>query len=189
MNVQKQLAKQFVDLVMQGIAAWVKAGELAAKAVEDDPDFIDMVCEMNPDISEETVNRFVLMGQKKLHPQLCLSESPGVRRLRRLPYAVQEKYVANPVDLVIKDEDGKATILKVDVRNLKPDQAAQVIGPDGIRTQAEQRAWMEEAAAKRTVPPVNGDVPHRIVGRELVILHPCRIPRRDLARILADMES
>ena len=185
----KQSAEKFVELVLQGIEVWMQAGEIAAKAVEADPEFVDRVCEICPDINEETVNRFVLMGLKKLHPQLCLSETPGVRRLRRLPYSLQEKHVKDPVDLVVKNDDGKVEILKVDVRNLTVDQSAQVFSVEGVRSHAEQRAWIEDKATKRVVPPVNGDLPYRITGRELVILNPCRLPRRDVARILADMEA
>lgn len=190
MKLQKQqLAKQFIDLVIQGIACWVRAGEIAAKAVEEDPKFIDRVCKSNPDITKETVNRFVLIGQRKLHPQLCLSETPGVKRLRRLPYPVQEKHVVTPVDLVIKD-DGKVKVLNVDVRNLTPHQASQVFSADGIRTEAEQRAWLEDKAAKRAVPTVSSDTPWRITrDRELVVSEPCRLSRRDVARILAEMEA
>lgn len=185
-TLQVNYAKQFIDLVLQGLECWKQAGEIAAKAIADDPEFIDTVVSECPDITAETVRRFERIGLGQLHPQLCLSESPGVRRLRKLSYLLQERYATSPVELLVK-ADGKYDTLQVDVRNLTHDQAAQVFDANGLRSAAAQRAYIENAVLKRTDPPARGNLPYRTVKDDLVIMQPCRISKKDLARILADM--
>ena len=183
----KHQAQNFVELVLKGMEAWTKAGEIAARAAEDDPEFVDNVCDAHPDFTPEFVKRFVLIGQKKLHPQLLINESPGVRRLRRLPYEVQEKHAHDPVALLIKTEKGFDTI-QVDVRNLTPDQAGQIFSDDGVRSEAGQRAFLEDKFAKRMAPPVKSNLPYRVSGKKLIVLVPCQFDKRELTKLLLELE-
>jgi hypothetical protein len=184
---QSNPVELFIHHVMQGMQCWLDAGMVAAKAIELNPAFIDEVCDKCPDITPEVVKRFQMIGLKKLHPQLAISESAGVRRLRKMPYALQVKHVKEPVELLIKTESGHE-VLKVDVRNLTPDQAAQVFDEEGIRTAAAQRAYIEDKAAKKVAPPAQANLPYRVVGKKLVIVHPCSLDRKEIANLLAEME-
>lgn len=80
---------------------------------------------------------------------------------------------------------GGETLL-VDVMNLKPAQAEQVIGFDRIRSLAEQRAWMENAA--QATPPARANLPYRIVGKKLICMAGCTFERKELAKLLAEMD-
>lgn len=184
-SLTKSDAELFIDLVMRGTECWLQAGEIVARNMDANPHFIDEVCDKCPDLSPETVVRFAQIGRKQLLPKLLISDAPGVRRLRKLPYALQQKYSSDPIPVVIASGD----VLTVDVRNLTPDQAAQVFADDRIRSEAEQRAWMEDKKAKTAVHRQSVDSPYRIVGKKLVIVQPCQLTSRDLARVLADMES
>lgn len=181
-------ANQFVKLVMEGIDAWTRAGEIAARAIAENPNFIDEVCDACPDITPEAVKRFQAIGLKKLHPQLAISEAPGVRRLRKLPFALQEQFVKAPIELVVLRDKGGVEVLKVDVRNLTPDQAAQVFTEDDIRSAAEQRAYIEDRNAKRIAPPTRANLPYRHDSKKLIVMEPCTFSRKELAKILAEME-
>lgn len=187
MKLAKTDSQLFIEFVMQGIECWTKAGEIAAMASESDPNWIDDVCDKCPDITPECVKRFIDIGRKKLHPRLAISEAPGVRRLRRLPYAVQEKFSNEPLELLVSSGSGWET-LRVDVRNLTPDQAAQVLDEDGPRSIAAQRAYIEDRAAKRVAPPIRASLPYRIVGKKLVVMTGCTLERKDLTKILGEME-
>jgi hypothetical protein len=178
-------AQAFIEAVTRGIAAWVEAGQIAARAIEENPNFIDEVCDLCPDITPEAVKRFQAIGLRKLHPQLAISETPGARRLRKLPYSLQEKYVKEPLPLLTSGGE----ILSVDFRNLTPDQLAQVFDGDRVRSEAEQRAFIEDKAAK-SVPTVKANnPPYRVVGGKLVVMVPTQFTRKDLAKLLAEMES
>lgn len=180
-------AETFVELLTKSADDLVEAGKFAVAALERDPEFIDKVCDKCPDITDETVRRFIALGQKRLHPSMLFSEAPGIRRLRRLPYALQEQYNASPVEMQIRSESGWET-LRVDVRNLTPAQAAQVFDCDSVRSPAAQRAYLEDVSAQKGVPASRSDLPYRVTGRGLVVLNPCTLTRKELARVLADME-
>lgn len=175
---------QVYTLILAGIESWIQAGEIVAQAIDEDPDFVDKLCDKYPDISPETVVRFELIGRRKLHPKTLLNDAPGMRRLRKLPFQLQEKYVTQPVNLIVKSSNGYE-VLKVDVRNLTPDQSAQVFDSTGIRSEAAQRAWIEDKAATKIVLNVNADMPYRITGRKIVFMQPCTLSAGDLAQILA----
>lgn len=187
-QIEKHNVEEFIRLVKKGMECWVQAGEIAAKSIEGNPNFIDEVCDTWPDISPETVRRFQCIGLKKLHPALTISEAPGMRRLRKMPYEIQCKYVGDPVELLVEKQDGWDVLL-VDVRNLTPDQVSQVFDFDCLRTQAAQRAYIEGKKAKQLAPPVKADLPYRIVGKKLVVVTACTLDRKEMARLLADMEG
>lgn len=188
MNLAKrEEVSRIYELIVKGINAWLEAGELVANAVDDDPDFIDKFCDKHQDISPETMVRFELIGRKKLHPQTLIHDSPGMRRLRRLPFSLQEKYVSNPIPVIVKQEKGYDT-LQVDVRNLTPEQALQVFESSGVRSESAQRAWIEDRLASRMAPAIDADRPYRITGRKVVVMQPCTLSARDVALIMADLE-
>ena len=177
--------EQFIDLLQRGYDAWIEAGKIVAKSLEDDPDFAEKVNAAHPEVSIDTVYAFDRVGRRELYPKLLMSDTPGAKRLRRLPYAAQEKFANNPVSVLIRADKGWDT-LKTSVFNLTSDQAAQVFDGDCIRTEAAQRAYLE---AKSTKAMVQIDEPYRISGRKLIVLQSCQFTAGQLARILADMES
>lgn len=188
MNILKRntaAVQEIIDLINNGVECWFKAGQLVAKNIDENPDFVDQVCDQCKDISPETIYRFEQIGRKQLYPKLLLNDSPGVRRLRRLPYALQERYAICPVTLLISGGE----TLEIDVRNLTPAQAAQVFAGDRLRTVAEQRAFIEDKRAEDAAVTSVGDQPYRIVGKTVVVMQSCKFTTKDLARILAQIEG
>ena len=176
---------EIITLINKGVECWFKAGQLIAKNMDENPDFVDEICDKCKDISPETIYRFEQIGRQQLYPNLLLNDSPGVRRLRRLPFDLQKKYATAPVTLLISGGE----TLEMDVRNLTPGQAAQVFSGDRLRTVAEQRAFLEDKKTTEAVVPASGNLPYRIVGKTVVVMQSCRFTTGDLARLLAQMEN
>lgn len=144
------IVEEFSRLVNQGAECWIKAGEILADEWRVNPEVVDEICDKVPHMTEERVNCFIQMGLKRLHPDMLLSDGPGIRRLRKLPYALQEKYSSELIEVWIGPAD---KTLMVDVRNLTARQARQVFSPDGsIRTVAAQRAYAESAREGEAAP-------------------------------------
>jgi hypothetical protein len=179
--------EQIVSLIKQGVEAWVKAGKLVASAVDDDPDFIDKVCAKFPDISPEVMLRFDQIGRNRLYPKLLLSQSPGVKKLFGLPYALQERYCEKPVELLISEGDSTKT-LQVDVRNLTSDQARQVFDKSGVRSLAAQRAWLESQRRNRIIVESDEESKYVISGKRIILKKDTSFTARELARILSEIE-
>ncbi len=179
-----QISK-FVSLFQQGYEAWIEAGKIVSASLESDADFADKVHAAHPEISCDTVYAFDRLGRKELHPKLLISDAPGSRKLRRLPFTLQEKYTEQPVKVLVKNSKGWDT-LEISVFNLTPDQANQVFDGDSIRSEAAQRAWLEGKASKAMIQI---DEPYRVSGRKLVVMQPCQFTAGQLCRLLADMEN
>lgn len=184
-QVIQQEVDRFVQLVHSGLESWIEAGKIVASAVDKDPDWVANVNKAHPEISEDTIWAFDRIGRNQLHPKLLMSNCPGAKRLRRLPYASQQKYADEPVELLVRN-GGNWDTLNVSIYNLTPDQSKQVFGTDGVRTVPAQRAYIESENA--ATPPIQFDEPFRVSGRTLVVVEPCKLTAKQLANILAQME-
>jgi hypothetical protein len=176
--------RNFAEHLRAGIENWTKAGEIAAKCCDADPQWPEKVVEQFGDINVDVIYAFERIGRGVLNPKLLLNDSPGCRKLRRLPKHYQDRFLSEPVNLLIK-QDGNWETLKIDVRNLEPAQANQVFTNDGVRSEAQQRAWLEERATRESVQI---DEAYRIAGKNLVVMSPCQFTRKQLTRLLMEME-
>jgi hypothetical protein len=186
-HLEKNTVNAFVEAVFGALANLVTAGEIAAKCIAEDPGWIDKVIDKCPDMTIGFIRKMQAIGLKRLHPSLAINESPGVRRLIRLPYPLQEQYAKMPIPLLIKSNGGCET-LQVDVRNLTREQSRQVFADDHVRDDAEQRAWIEDRAAQHAAPHQVENSPYRIVKGEVIIMAPCRLARADLLSLLTRLE-
>lgn len=141
--------KQFTDLVRQGVEAWIKAGEILVELVDDDPQVFDKIISDNPHLNAGILGRFELMGRHALHPQLLLHDSPGYQKLSQMPFSVQERYLDEPLPLLVETPTGTDTLM-VSARNCTPSQARQLFASDRIRTEGEQKAWLVSQRTKKS---------------------------------------
>jgi hypothetical protein len=179
---------RFIDLIKRGIEAWTSAAELARAEIEKDAEWPERVAAKCPMmLTVAAVRRFANIGVKYI-PQLAISEAPGAKRLKTMPLTLQEKYVRGPVGLLVKTDSGWET-LQVDIFNLTADQSDQVFADDHARSDAEQRAWIEDRKAKQVAPVTRTNQPWRIVKGNLIVMVPCQFTPKELARIQADMQA
>jgi hypothetical protein len=178
-------ADEFAQLIQQGAENWIKAGKLVAECIDEDSDWPDKVNKAHPEIGLDMIYAFERVGRMELHPKLLMCDSPGARKLRRMPYALQTRYLNEPVELLV-NTDGQWEPLRVSIHNLTPAQAAQVFDGSTVRSQAAQRAWFEDRKASSS--PGQFDDPYRVTGRKLIVMQPCQLTAKQLAQILAQME-
>lgn len=178
------VAQRFVEGLSQVNATIMELAEMVVQAMDDDPLFVERVQKKKPEITEALIMRFYEVGQKQIHEALMFDDCVGGRRLRQLSYHEQEKYVAKPLALLVKGEDGWDE-LPVDYRNITGHQAQQLFKKGGVRTPAEQRAWLESRKPKIAV---RIDKPYRVVKDKFVALEaPFEMTRRQLLEALAEM--
>ena len=122
------------------------------------------------------------VGRKHLLPELIWGETPGRRRLARLPLSEQSRLMVEPLPVATV----KGDVLQVGLDNLTPELCRQVFDGPRVRNLGEQRAWLE--VESRKVKPM-GVADYEVVGRQLVIHSPCKMTRAQCARALAEMES
>lgn len=175
--------EQFTSLIQQGIDAWTQAGKLLVEMLAKDPNAKQSIMEYCPDITEEILSRFEAIGRGQLHPKTLLNNSPGMRRLRMLPYSDQQRFLTEPVEVLVQRESGVDT-LKVSVKDLTPRQAQQVISPNGVRSLSAQRAWIE---SRKSHSAPSAKTPYQIRGGKVIFRADCEMNARELAQILAQL--
>lgn len=187
-TTQNKKIAQLVKLMKDGVDAWVKAGEILVELVEDDPHVYDYIIQQAPNLNASVLGSLEQMGRKILHPQLLLSASPGFSRLRKLPYSMQERFIEEPIPLIVHT-DGGTDVLLVKAKDLTKDQATQVFSANRLRTEGEQKAYLiqQRSNSVRTV----GDVsPWRLTGDSLIVRTSSgevRFPRSQLAAFVAQL--
>ena len=170
-----------------GMAAWVEAGEIVVRILEDDKDGIHVLTQALPELSEDIFYTLERLGKRQLHPRLLVTDNPGMKRLQSLSYAQQCRLLEEPVDVLIKNKD-RIDTLKVRVENLTPAQCRQVFAPHSLRDLASQRAYLE-AEERKVRLEIEGLVqadpcPYRIVGQKIIFRRDCVLTNREIKQLL-----
>lgn len=182
--LSKTPAQLFCEGLLRGCEAWLEIGKIAAAELDKNPDWAEEVAKIDPFPPAGSVKQFARIGRMQLHAKLLAPGPIGLQRLARMPYALQEKYLKQPVEVLVE----KGETLLIDVHNLTDEQAAQVFSKDDVRDIPEQRAWLSTVAMQKAAPPARANLPYRIVGKKLVCMAGCTLERKELARLLAEME-
>ena len=185
-NQQAQI-DAFITHFRRGVEEWITAGEILVQMVEQDPYVYDYIIQQCPQINAGILGRFEQMGRKTLHPQLLFNNSAGYSKLQKLPYSLQERYIDEPIPLVVHTENG-TDVLLVKAREMTKEQANQAFGTGRIRTEGEQKAYLiqQESNAARNVTPAM-QTPWKIKGAKVEI-NGVLFTRKELAGILAQMD-
>lgn len=177
----------FIDLFREGVAAWIKAGELLVEMVESDPHVYDYIIQKCPTLNAGILGRFEQMGRKILHPQLLLTASPGFAKLQKLPMSLQERYIEEPIPLIVHTDDG-TDVLLVKAKDMTKEQAAQVFSNNRLRTEGEQKAYLMQlrSMAARPVNTSNA-APWSIKSGRVIFQQGASLTAGELAMIVAQL--
>jgi hypothetical protein len=184
---QNSKINQFVELYTQGVEAWVAAGEIIVELVEADPYVFDSIIAKCPHLNAGILGKFEQMGRKIIHPHLLMNSSPGTERLAKLPYSVQQRYIDEPIALVVHTEHG-TDVLKVKAKDMTSAQAKQVFKQDRIRTEGEQKAYMMDQESRTAiVKPSSNSTPWSIKNGRVIFQQGASLSAGELAMILTQL--
>jgi hypothetical protein len=184
---QQAKIETFIQHFRRGVEEWIAAGEILVEMVEEDPYVYDYIINQCPTLNAGILGRFEQMGRKTLHPQLLLTASPGFAKLQKLPYSMQERYVTEPVPMIVHTEAG-TDVLLVKAKDMTKEQAAQVFAPGRVRTEGEQKAWLVQQRSEKAIRNEETvKTPWKIRGHK-VIINGVEFTRKEIAGILAQME-
>jgi hypothetical protein len=182
-----ELIKQAGELITTGIESWVEAGTIIASILDADPDSIGTIIE-SIGLDEHIIQRFYSLGKREIHPLMLCSTAPGIKKLSLCPYNQQEKYINEPVNLVLRDGDA----LRVNVKELTIDQVRQVFANGHVRTDSEQRAWLESERARtdEIIAEKKSDAQplgYQIRGKTVIFTRGLSLSEREIKDILLRM--
>lgn len=184
---QNSKINQFVELYTQGVQAWVAAGEIIVELVEADPYVFDSIIAKCPHLNAGILGKFEQMGRKIIHPHLLMNSSPGTERLAKLPYSVQQRYIDEPISLVVHTDHG-TSILKVKAKDMTSAQAKQVFKQDRIRTEGEQKAYMVDQESRTAIVKTSANsTPWSIKNGRVIFQQGASLSAGELAMILTQL--
>jgi len=182
------VVQEFRSLIIQGYECLVKACKVYVQAITKDPSMRETFFEMNPEIPAAAWRRYEMVGRGALHPKLLTASTQAGRLLANCAYSEQEAYIEKPVEVLLPGGD----TLRVELRNLTPEQTKQVFARDHVRSLGEQRAYIEDqmagAVLMAAAKPADVEKPYKVC-RGMLWVKDVKFTRGDLIRILADMES
>lgn len=183
---QTKKIQEFAQLCQQGVDAWTKAGEILIELIDQDPEVYDKIISFDSRMNAGILGRFEQMGRKVLHPQLLLDDSPGFEKLAQMPYSVQERFLNEPIPLVVQTDSG-TDVLMVSAKNCTGSQARQIFGKGRIRTEGEQKAWLMDQRAKKA-KPVGTNIPAwTIRGGRVMFSEGATLSAGELATIITQL--
>jgi hypothetical protein len=198
----KQKVTKVLELVDEGLARWYEASLIVVDLIDNEgAGAVELLKrESKGLLNDPMIAAFERIGRKQLVPRLAYMPGPGPERLRRMPFSVQEKYLKEPIELLILKDDGTTDTLSVSVHDLTHKQAAQIFDGGCVRPLSGQRTYLEEergrlsAAAKPVAAKTEAakpvpEVPYRIIGRRVTFVQGCTLTRKELVQILAKMEG
>jgi hypothetical protein len=177
--------KEFISHVEAGIKAWIKAGKLLVELTEEEPEIYAKIIAQSPQMNAGILGRFEQMGRGMLHPQLLLAHTPGLNKLAAMPYSVQQKYVEEPIPVIV--ETGAGTdVLLIKAREMTAGQAAQAFASNRLRTEGEQKAWLLDQRQRRAVP-VSNTSPWRIKNGKVEFRAGATLTASELCAIISQL--
>jgi hypothetical protein len=183
-DYQSQI-KKIESLVVEGISAWKSAGEILVALYDADPLNRAKIKSELCTLPNGVLATLEKIGRRKLVPQVFIGSGPGFRKLAAMPYDVQERLLHSPVELLVLDQDGRSDTLKVAVKDLSKDQAAQVFNTNDTRDLSAQRAYL--ASIRLKAAPERIEDAYRLLKDRVIVTRPCELSRQQLASMLAQM--
>lgn len=177
------LEQKFLNAVKNGIKAWKDAGEILVKLEAQDHAAIERM-KTKHNIPSGVIKTFLSIGRGQLLPELVTAPEA----IKRLPVADQQKVVQGKVEALVMKPDGTTDKVIVDVMRADKVMISQVIGKDGIRSLADQKATIvarvnTELATKAAGLAKRSDSPWWVDGKNVVITSG-KYSRRDLQTML-----
>lgn len=120
-----------------------------------------------------------------MHPKLLMGGGGRYSsHIKRLPYSDQEQiFDGKRYDLLTSDGDK----LRVDVRQITPEQAEQMFDRSHIRSISEQKAWLESRKKQPQKTDIAETMPYTINSGKVFFRRGVELTRSELKRLLQEM--
>ena len=123
-----------------------ECGRLVVQALEVAPDAIAQLSRKYPQVPRAMWTRLEKVGRGVVDSRVALG-CPYSLQLQRLPLSQQVRALDQMLDLALPDGDS----CKIRLQDATPEQAAQLIGPSGIRGPEEQAAFLRSQNGGKSI--------------------------------------
>ena len=159
-----------------------KAADVYVGAIDEFPEAKEAYRELCPQVPENVWSILERVGRRQMHESLIFGGGVAQSRLRMLPYSEQKRVMEDGVEVLAAD----GTALKLSADKLTTPLVRQVFIKGHVASLAEQKAIQETTKIYEKPQPVINDWETKR-GR-VIFYRPCELTRKDLLRILQDLE-
>jgi hypothetical protein len=160
-----------------------EAASIVVAAIDEDPVNKDRLIEAFPHIPYTTWATFERIGRGQMDYRLAMGGGTNAGMIKRLPMSDQ-KNIMDGVKLPLVTFSGDT--LLVDPRNCTPAQAKQLIDGDCLRSEGDQRAYMEDQ--ERQIDIMEKAQPRKVtVRRGMATFSACTMTKNEILDVLRDM--
>lgn len=187
-QIQKRAIETFRAAMQAGIDKICEAANIYVAAIDADSSMKDAFAESCPGIPPGAWAGLEAVGRGILDRRLLWGGGRAASYLRRLPVSEQKAALDAGVQMVT----AKGDTLRVMPEKMTSAQCHQVFAADHIRDAGEQRAWIESQAVEHSQPVAMATLadalPWEVAGGKLIVRTPMTLTRRDIQRVLREME-
>jgi len=183
--IRRNYVAEFREAFALGIDNIVRASRIYVEAIDDNPKQADEFRAAFADTIPGTAwSGFEAVGRKWMHPKLLMGGGGKyASKIKRLPYSAQERIFSGERFELLTSTGDK---IKVDVREVTPEQVEQLIDGTRIRTLAEQRAWLESRKGVVAAGPTEV-LPYTIEHGKVHFRRGTTLNRAELRRLLTEL--
>lgn len=189
-NEQRAKIEQFIHAFAEGKAAFERAGKIIVELVDSDPYVYDYIGQACPQMTPQLLRMFEDIGRGKVLPSLAFDNSEAARIMRRFPLPMQARLETESIPLVVRTTSGELDVRLVKLADMTKDQRAQAVDKDRLRTEGQQRAMLDDQAAKAAIVEIKATatvMPWTIKAGVVTFSAGAKMDRKQLAQLLAQM--
>jgi hypothetical protein len=122
---------QVVDLIHKGIESWQEAGLVLMELRQRKPGIFADIIKREPMLTVDMLTTIERIGRREIYPRLLLDSSIAAKKIRRYPYAEQERLCREPIDVVVSRDNGHVVVSKKMATELSLHEVERALGKDG----------------------------------------------------------
>lgn len=178
-----ELVQRIVEHLTMGLDFLRTAGQAMAAFLDRFPHQRSLL--VHHGLQPSTITTLERIGRKTLHPSLAFDTSIPATRLKSMSYDEQERYLNEPVELLVPQAGTSEMTSKLALmKSLSKDQLQQVLDGTKVRDLAEQNTYLLGLESQRRFKMFDDGKSWKIVKNEVRVKRDSSLSKADILEIL-----
>jgi hypothetical protein len=140
--------EMFITALNAGINAWEAAGKILVALRAEEDDVFKRIHKDHPFVTQDMLEVFWNFGMRTLYPMVPLLPRTCQKFMREMPYEVQQRICAEPVQIVTRIVGDKPVVLRKPVTQLTAEECGRALWRNGNYTVEHQIKQMQNPPVK-----------------------------------------
>lgn len=185
-NLSSDPVQRLGELLALGVQARYLACKLYVEIIDKTPSDKEIIHDKYSFISESDWNKIESVGRGIITPKL-LEGGFAANALSRCSRSDQDRYIKEPIELLIQKAPNQFDTIKVMYYNLDKNQRKQIFRGGHVNTLAEQKNYLVSGEAEKNFLHIGNGKPYAIRGGKLIVTKPCVFTLKELTIMTIEM--